>query len=219
MNRILLTFFLIVSSTIVLKAQTITIDFTPKNICPGSNIRITFLKNGIYYNPGNTFNITMSNASGSFSSPTILGSVNDTTISTITGEIPKFSPSGSGYRIRITSSSPATTFTSTATLNVYPRPTASYTFLNDSQCYKWHNYRFTSNSTIPSGSINTYIWNWNDGISDTTTNNIINHKFKNFLFYYYPKLTVISNFGCTDSFSRQVNLKETPRVMTAALNE
>jgi gliding motility-associated-like protein len=214
MNRILLTFFLIVSSTIVLKAQTITIDFTPKNICPGSNIRITFLKNGIYYNPGNTFNITMSDASGSFSTPTILGSVSDTTISEITGEIPKFSPSGSGYRIRITSSSPSTTFTSTATLNVYPRPTASYTFLNDSQCYKWHNYRFTSNSTIPSGSINTYIWNWNDGISDTTTNNIINHKFRNFLFYYYPKLTVISNFGCTDSFSRQVNLKETPRVMT-----
>lgn len=214
MNRFLLSFFLTISSYIAINAQTISIDFTPKNICPGSNLKITFVKNGIYYNVGNTFNITMSDASGSFSNPTILGSVNDTTISEITGEIPKFTPTGSGYLIRITSTNPATTFTSSATLNVYPRPTASYTFLNDSQCYKWHNYQFTSNSTIPTGSIDTFYWNWNDGAYDTTSNNIINHKFRNFLFYYYPKLTVKSNLGCTDSFSRQVNLKESPRVLT-----
>jgi gliding motility-associated-like protein len=205
-------FFILASSNSF--SQSISIDFNPKSICPGSNLLIDFTKNNIYYNNGNTFTIQLSDAVGNFGSPITLSSVNDTVITTVLAELPKLLPQGTGYKIRIVSNSPASTFVSTPSLTVHPRPVASYNFANDSQCYTWHNYQFTSNSSIPIGTIDSYIWYWGDGSTDTTTSTTISHRFNNFLFYYYPKLTVVSNLGCTDSVSKQVNIKESIRVLT-----
>lgn len=58
-------------------------------------------------NPGNTFTAQLSDASGSFASPTTIGSISATTSGTISATIPHTTPEGTGYRIRVVSSSPA----------------------------------------------------------------------------------------------------------------
>ncbi|MDP2176865.1 MAG: PKD domain-containing protein [Bacteroidota bacterium] len=213
MNKKLLIILILLITKLNVFSQSISIDFNPKSICPGGNLQITFTKNNIYFNNGNTFNIELSNEFGNFGSPILLSSVNDTIITSVLAELPKILTQGSGYKIRIVSNNPSTTFISTPSLTVHPRPVASYTFTNDSQCYTWNNYQFNSNSTISSGTIDSFIWYWGDGRTDSLTINTASHKFINFLFFYYPKLTVVSNLGCTDSFSRQVNIKESTRVL------
>ncbi len=58
------------------------------------------------FNGGNTFTAQLSNASGSFASPVNIGSVTATTTGTITCVIPAGMPTGSGYKIRVVSTSP-----------------------------------------------------------------------------------------------------------------
>nr|AUN35604.1 hypothetical protein [uncultured bacterium] len=61
------------------------------------------------FNAGNAFTAQLSNASGSFASPVNIGSVTATTSGTINATIPAGTASGTGYRIRIVSSSPVST--------------------------------------------------------------------------------------------------------------
>lgn len=75
--------------------------------CDSSTISITYTTDTITFNTGNVFTAQLSNASGSFASPTNIGTVTSTTASTITATIPANTPFGTGYRIRVTSSSPA----------------------------------------------------------------------------------------------------------------
>lgn len=59
------------------------------------------------FNAGNTYNAELSDASGSFASPIVIGSLNSTANSgTINISIPNALPSGAGYLIRIVSSDP-----------------------------------------------------------------------------------------------------------------
>ncbi|MGZ3903573.1 MAG: PKD domain-containing protein [Bacteroidia bacterium] len=80
-------------------------------------------------------------------------------------------------------------------VTIYPSPIAN--FSSNAVCVN-QNMQYTDMSTIPTGSIT--IWKWdfsNDGITDATTQNPV-HTYTaggN----YNSKLTVISNFGCADS--------------------
>ena len=197
-------------------AQGINITFSPSSICPGTAITISFTKNGIFFSPGNTFKIELSDSSGSFTSATTLKTIIDTVLTTQVIELPKATLPGNKYKIRVTSTNPAVTcYTSNASLTVYPKPNVSYNVLNDNQCFKYNKYNFVSTSSISSGSITKYIWNWDDGTKlDTFTVGTASHKFKYFYPYYYPKLTLVSNNGCKDSASIQINMKESPNIIT-----
>lgn len=197
-------------------AQGINITFTPAAICPGNSITINFTKNGVFFSPGNTFKIELSDSAGNFGSPTVLSTIIDTVLTTQNVELPKTTLPSSKYKIRVTSTNPAVTcYTSNASLIIYPKPSVSYTVSNDNQCFKNNRYNFTSTSTISSGTITSYIWNWDDGTKlDTITTGSTNHRFKYFYPYYYPKLTIISNNGCKDSSSIQINMKESPNIIT-----
>lgn len=190
--------------------------FTPVNVCPGNTITITANKFGIFFGTGNTFKIELSDASGNFGSPYVLASVNDTVVGSNKVDIPKNTPVGTGYKIRITSTSPAyNCFVSSANLNIYPKPTVAFHVLKDSQCYKYNNYNFVSTSSISSGTIDSFIWKWDDGSkNDTLLTNTVSHSFKPFYPYYYPKLTAISNHGCHDSASGSITILETPDIKT-----
>ncbi len=60
--------------------------------------------------PGNVYTVELSDASGSFAAPVSIGSIASTSNSeTINFTIPAGTPSGSGYRIRVTSSAPSVT--------------------------------------------------------------------------------------------------------------
>jgi len=79
----------------------------PGILCPNSAVVIRFEASGTYNND-NVFTAELSDASGSFASPTVIGSVPGPG-----NDIPPFifglisAPAGSGYRIRVVSSSPA----------------------------------------------------------------------------------------------------------------
>jgi len=194
--------------------QGITVSFSPANVCPGGILTVLFSKKGIYFNTGNTFKAELSDASGNFGSPVLLGTYNDTIPDTFFAEIPKLTPAGNGYKVRVTSTNPSfSCFVASAALTVYPKPNVAYTVLNDNQCYKWSKFNFSSTASVSGGTISSYIWNWDDGSKmDTLSVNTVSHKFKVFYPYYYPKLTVVSNLGCKDSISARVNILETPTV-------
>ncbi|WP_234109117.1 T9SS type A sorting domain-containing protein [Chryseobacterium sp. R2A-55] len=73
--------------------------------CAGSSVSVPFTIEGIF-NSGNVFTAQLSNSTGSFASPTNIGSLTQTTAGTISATIPAGTPAGSGYRIRVVSSNP-----------------------------------------------------------------------------------------------------------------
>lgn len=74
----------------------------------GASVSVAYTVAGTY-NAGNTFTLQLSDASGSFASPTNIGSVSATTSGNISGTIPAGTATGGGYRMRIVSSNPAVT--------------------------------------------------------------------------------------------------------------
>lgn len=84
--------------------------------CPGANISLSFSTTGSF-NSGNTFTAQLSNASGSFASPTTIGSG---TSSPISATIPVGTTTGTGYQIRIVASNPNVTSSTTSSFSVQP---------------------------------------------------------------------------------------------------
>lgn len=71
------------------------------------------------FTAGNTYTAQLSDAAGSFASPTTIGTLTSTGNSgTITITIPSALPSGTGYSIRIVSSNPATTGSTSAAFSI-----------------------------------------------------------------------------------------------------
>lgn len=81
--------------------------------CPGGALTVPYTVNSscAVFNAGNIFTAQLSDASGSFASPVNIGSLSATTSGTINAIIPGGTTSGTGYRIRVVSSSPAFTGT------------------------------------------------------------------------------------------------------------
>ncbi|MBX7243216.1 MAG: T9SS type A sorting domain-containing protein [Bacteroidia bacterium] len=100
------------------------------NFCPGNAATINFTAANVY-NPGNVFTAELSNASGSFSNPIVIGTLTSGTGGVINVQIPTNIPAGTGYRVRIVSSSPnLTSFSNGSNINInnptiFPIATAS----------------------------------------------------------------------------------------------
>jgi N-acetylneuraminic acid mutarotase len=78
--------------------------------CNGSTISVPFTSADIIFNSGNVFTAQLSNSSGSFASPTNIGTLTSTaTNGTISATIPSSLPTGYNYRVRVVSSNTATT--------------------------------------------------------------------------------------------------------------
>ncbi len=74
--------------------------------CAGATFNLPYTITGPYI-AGNVFTAQLSNASGSFGSPVTIGSVVSTTAGTIVCTIPGGTATGTGYRVRVISSTPA----------------------------------------------------------------------------------------------------------------
>lgn len=103
--------------------------------CFGSTVtqQVLFTATGTY-NPGNTYTVELSDASGSFAAPLVIGSL----VSSANGSlmipavVPGTVPVGSGYRIRVTASNPSTIGTDNGTdLSVYSVPSVTFSALSD----------------------------------------------------------------------------------------
>jgi hypothetical protein len=96
---------------------------TPNATCvsaiQGDSVQVTFNSTGVF-NAGNTYSLELSDASGSFSTPSIIGNItSNLNNGTIQGAIPPGTAS-SNYRLRITSSDPAINGLDTTQLFINP---------------------------------------------------------------------------------------------------
>lgn len=81
---------------------------TKKQMCARDSVKISFDARGTY-NAGNTFNVELSNAAGSFASPVIIGSYNGTKSAIIGCRIPPATLGGNNFRVRVSSTNPVVT--------------------------------------------------------------------------------------------------------------
>lgn len=92
--------------------RTITVDEPlAATLCPGAELDVYYTATGSYnaggfFIPANEFTAELSDASGSFANPVVIGSVQSTESGSIAATIPANTPPGSGYRIRVVSRSP-----------------------------------------------------------------------------------------------------------------
>jgi len=77
-------------------------------VCNGNSLTVPFSINGVF-NAGNVFTVQLSNASGSFSATTNIGTRNSTLAGNINALIPINTVAGTGYRVRVVSSNPIIT--------------------------------------------------------------------------------------------------------------
>lgn len=77
-------------------------------LCAGSTLDVPYTAQGSFL-PGNVFTAQLSSATGSFATPVDMGSVTATTSGIINCVIPGGTAAGTGYRIRVVSSTPALT--------------------------------------------------------------------------------------------------------------
>ena len=86
----------------------LTSSISGSPFCAGSNVSVSFTSIGIF--SGNTYTAQLSNSSGIFTSPVSIGTlVSNANTGTISATIPSGTAAGTGYRIRVISSSPAVT--------------------------------------------------------------------------------------------------------------
>lgn len=108
----------------------ISTGFTLSSICPGNTFDLPYVvKAGNAFATGNVFSAQLSDATGSFALPVTIGTTTATASGNIVCTIPANTPPGTGYKIRIRSSSPA-----------------EYTDV--------HSYNITVNSPTPSPTVN-----------------------------------------------------------------
>ena len=79
-----------------------------KTMCAADSLKISYDAKGIF-NAGNIFNVQLSNANGSFTSPVIIGSYTGINSAIIACKIPNTITGGSNFRVRVTSTNPVVT--------------------------------------------------------------------------------------------------------------
>jgi hypothetical protein len=88
----------------------ITGSLSPGTYCSGASLTVPFTSSELTFSSGNVFTAQLSNWVGSFASPVNIGTLTSTSTSgNISATIPGNTPSGTGYRIRVVSSNPAST--------------------------------------------------------------------------------------------------------------
>lgn len=127
-----------------------------------ANISVPFTVTGTV-NAGNVYTAQLSNSTGSFASPTAIGTLSSTSTGTlsIAATIPSGLPSGTGYRVRVDASNPATVGTDNGTnITVVTPPTVTINSVpvNGTICSGNSASLTASGATVfgwsPSGSLN-----------------------------------------------------------------
>jgi gliding motility-associated-like protein len=173
------------------------------NDCAGKAINVTYTALGPFL-AGNTFTAQLSDAAGSFASAVNIGSVTSTTSGTISATIPANTPGGTGYRIRVVSSTPVLFGTDNGSnLTVSPNPGSNYT-LTSPQC-AGTDIVFTNTSTLTPSTL-TIAWDFDDGQTSTAVSPT--HAFA--VGTYQVKLTSTTPAGCTDNKVQTITVSPKP---------
>ena len=98
-------------------------SITGTAFCSSSGFQLSFHATGTY-NAGNIFSVQLSDGAGSFSNPTVIGSKNAITSTSIACALPQQLANGNNYRLRVVSSDPpvaGATADSLIVINEQPR--------------------------------------------------------------------------------------------------
>ena len=96
------------NQTLTIATNAMLVGTIPSGFCKITAFNVPFTANGTF-SAGNVFTAQLSNSSGSFASPTVLGTLTGTTSGTISATIPNTVAVGTGYKIRVVPSNPALT--------------------------------------------------------------------------------------------------------------
>jgi hypothetical protein len=146
--------------TVGAQTVTITAPIVATSYTAGATVNLTYSLSPATFTAGNVFTPQLSDASGSFTSPVSLATRTANTGATGTQHqivIPFNTPTGSGYRIRVLSSNPATTSANnganlTITALAINSPTATGTVFCQGEIF---NVNFTQNGALAAGNIYT----------------------------------------------------------------
>lgn len=147
----------------------------PSGICAGTVLNIPYTQSGIISN-SNNFIAELSNASGSFASPVIIGNLTGQVNGTIACSIPVSTPAGSGYRIRVRSSLPAFTGPDNGSnLSVWAKPACGINPVPENNVYTggvptniylgYGPQKITLNGTASGGAPFSYSWSGSSGLN------------------------------------------------------
>lgn len=188
-------------------------------LCAGDSIKIAYDITGTY-NAGNQFKVQLSNASGSFTTPTEIGSVYSTSENIIAAKLPSnVTSDGTGYKIRIVSTNPIITGANyLQSLTIRNRP-GNQTITGQ------NNVNTTTSWPYSVPTISNTTWNWmiTGGLqtSGTTTNSITAQfaQTTNALTTGFVKTVQVNQYGCVgDTSSISVNIYKLKIENTPASN-
>jgi hypothetical protein len=135
--------------------------------CANDSIKIGYDATGIY-TAGNAFKVYLSDANGSFSNEVEIATYTATTNGIVEGKLPSHLPDGTGYKLRVKSSSPVITGEASGNmLTIHDRPVAqTITGLSSTNGNETWPYN------VPTASSST--WNWIVTNGTKTTGGITN---------------------------------------------
>ena len=90
----------------------------------------------------------------------------------------------------------------------FPQPIVNVEVPNDSQCWQKNDFSIINKTSISKGVL-THYWDFGDGNSSNLFQPI-NKSYSNTSAQYTIKYKVVSEVGCTDSFSKKISLLERP---------
>lgn len=114
------------------KLNKIEILESPVALCSGNKFTLKYLTNS-QYELSNRFSVQLSNASGNFNNPLMLGFVNSQSSGTINCTIPHNLPSSSEYKIRVVSSHPQSALDNEKIIFIHRFPNPSIS-INTTAC-------------------------------------------------------------------------------------
>ncbi|WP_165917388.1 beta strand repeat-containing protein [Flaviaesturariibacter aridisoli] len=137
--------------------------------CAGATVSVPYTATGI--NAGNTYTAQLSDASGSFASPTSIGTAaGNASSGTISAVIPTGTTSGTGYRIRIVANDPSVTSSDNGSnLTINPKPSAAITAFTNISCFGGNNGSLTVTASGGTAGY-TYSWSPSGGTGSTASN-------------------------------------------------
>jgi len=140
--------------------------------CAGESFDVPFTTTGNLFNSGNVFSLQLSDVSGSFASPKVIGTLPGTAVGTIQAQLPTDLPDGDGYKIRVLSSSPLSPGGSGSTILYIGKPIQPTILGNSRFCAMDSNIIYRANGI---GNASKYIWSIPSDarqLSGDTTNTI-----------------------------------------------
>ena len=172
------------------------------SFCQGNTLSVNYTIGGTF-NAGNIFTAQLSNNTGSFATPTNIGTVNATTSGVISCTIPTSTAVGTGYRIRITTTNPVVIGNDNGlniTVNSIPVQPSIFTASSPTVCQGTINVTYT----IPAVATATgYTWTYSGtGHTITGSGTSVTVSFSNTA--TSGTLSVTANNTCGSSTARTV---------------